>query len=376
MLRPLLKAPSYNLARKTGYFRPRPLNLTFSVTYRCNSKCQTCNVWKKRVDDFSLDEYKALFDNIGRSLYWATFSGGEPFIRPDLIDIVAACYDRCRPGIITIPTNGLLRKRIVEGVARLSRHAPDTKIIINFSLDGIGERHDELRKVPGNYEKLRQAYKELKAAAHPNVTVGIHTVVSQFNVREVPALRKHVREEFAPDSYITELAEERLELDTIGLDITPAANDYGTVVQDLLSDMDTTPGVGLASIVQSFRREYYQLAHQTLKEQRQVLPCYAGLASAQIAPNGDVWTCCTRAESMGNLRATGFDFMKVWKSHRADELRRSIARGECHCPLANAAYSSMLCDPPSIARVGMRWLGSQLKPASTPRPAPVGEVAP
>ena len=374
MLRPLLMAPSYNLARKTGALRPRPLNLTFSVTYVCNSKCQTCNVWKKRVDDFSLDEYRKLFDNIGPSLYWATFSGGEPFIRPDLIDIVTECYDRCRPGIVTIPTNGLLRNRILEGVARLSRHAPDTKIIINFSLDGIGKRHDELRKVPGNYAKLRSVYEELKAAAHPNVTVGIHTVVSQFNVREVPLLRKHVREEFAPDSYITEVAEERLELDTIGLDITPKADDYANVVQDLLTDMDTTPGVGMASIVQSFRREYYQIAHQTLKEQRQVLPCYAGLASAQIAPNGDVWTCCTRAESMGNLREAGFDFMKVWKSHRADELRRSIGRGECHCPLANAAYSSMLCDPPSMARVGWRWLTSQFRPARTPRAATVGEV--
>lgn len=375
MLRPLSKAPLYNIARRTGRLCPRPLNLTFSVTYRCNSKCRTCNVWKKRVEDLTLDEYKAIFADLGSSLYWATFSGGEPFIRPDLIDIVIACYDRCRPGIITIPTNGLLRTRILDGVAHLSRHARDSKIIINFSLDGIGDRHDELRGVPGNYAKLREVYRELKAAAHPNVTVGIHTVVSQFNVREVPALRNHVRKEFAPDSFITEVAEERLELDTIGLDITPAAGDYATVVEDLLDDMDTTPGAGLATLVQAFRRQYYQIAHRTLKEQRQVLPCYAGLASAQVAPNGDVWTCCTRAESMGNLRATGFDFMKVWTSKRADELRGSIRRRECFCPLANAAYSSMLCDPPSMMRVGWRWLKSQMRPAGTSVAETVSEAA-
>ena len=85
------------------------MNLTLSVSYRCNSRCLTCNVWKKRVDDLTLDEYKALFAGLGSSLYWATFSGGEPFLRPDLIDIVIACYDRCRPAIINIPTNGLLR---------------------------------------------------------------------------------------------------------------------------------------------------------------------------------------------------------------------------------------------------------------------------
>src|SRR6266550_8539686 len=121
MLLPLSKAPLYYAARQTGRLRPRPLNLTFSVTYRCNAKCRTCNVWKKRVKDLSLLEYERIFEALGTSLYWATFSGGEPFIRPDLIDIVAACYERCRPSIITIPTNGLLRKHIVEGVARLSR---------------------------------------------------------------------------------------------------------------------------------------------------------------------------------------------------------------------------------------------------------------
>jgi MoaA/NifB/PqqE/SkfB family radical SAM enzyme len=369
MLRPLAKAAVYNVARHTRHLRPRPLNLTFSVTYVCNARCKTCNVWKKRVDDLTLPEYRRIFDAIGSSLYWATFSGGEPFIRPDLIDIVLACYDRCRPSIITIPTNGLLRTEIVEGVARLSRLAPDAKIIINFSLDGIGPRHDELRGVPGNYERMRETYKELKAAGHPNVTVGIHAVVSQFNVTEIPALREHVRRELVPDSFITEIAEERLELDTIGCEITPTADAYRAVVDDLVADIDATPAAGLPALVQAFRREYYEVAHRTMVEQRQVLPCYAGLASAQVAPNGDVWTCCIRAESMGNLRETGFDFLKVWSSTRADELRGSIRRGECHCPLANAAYSSMMSDPSSMVRVGWRWITRQLFPPNRLRTA-------
>src|SRR4030095_3710300 len=109
-----------------------------------------------------------------------------------------------------------------------------------------------------------------------------------------------------------------------------------------VADIDARPAPGFASIIQAFRREYYQTAHRTLVEERQVLPCYAGLASAQIAPNGDVWTCCTRAESMGNLRDADYDFLTVWRGQRADDLRRSIRNGECFCPLANAAYSSML----------------------------------
>jgi hypothetical protein len=66
---------------------------------------------------------------------------------------------------------------------------------------------------------------------------------------------------------------------------------------------------------------------------------------------------------MGNLRETGFDFMKVWTSARADDMRGSIRRGECFCPLANAAYSSMLCDPSSLMRVGWQWMKRQVRPA-------------
>jgi MoaA/NifB/PqqE/SkfB family radical SAM enzyme len=378
MLRPLSKAAVYHVARRTGRLHPRPLNLTFSVTYRCNARCRTCNVWKKRVDDLTLAEYRRVFNGIGRSLYWATFSGGEPFIRPDLIDIVLACCTRCRPAIVTIPTNGLYYSEVVEGVARLSRGAPQTRIILNFSLDGIGARHDDLRGVDGNYDRMKATYRTVKAARHPNVTVGIHAVVSQYNVTEIPALREHVRREFVPDSFITEIAEERLELDTIGCDITPAADEYRAVVDDLVADIDATPTTGLPALVQAFRREYYELAHRTLVEQRQVLPCYAGIASAHVAPNGDVWSCCTRAESMGNLRTADFDFMAVWTSQKGDALRGSIRRNECFCPLANAAYSSMLSDPSTMTRVGWRWMKGRLRPVGQGRPANerATEVAP
>ncbi|TMA80348.1 MAG: radical SAM protein [Deltaproteobacteria bacterium] len=361
MLKPLLRAPLYNLARRTGRLRPLPTNLTFSVSYRCNSTCRTCNVWRKRVADFTLDEYERTFRSLGHAPYWLTFSGGEPFLRRDLVDIILAAYRECRPGIINIPTNAILTSRVVEGMERLAREAPDAQIVINLSLDGIGARHDELRGVRGNYTKLCATYAGLRELRAPNLTIGIHTVVSRLNIAEFEALHEHVRRELKPDSFITELAEERVELDTIGLDITPEADAYQRVVDRLVADADAEPAEGVAGIAQAFRRHYYDVARRTLAEQRQVLPCYAGIASAHVAPNGDVWTCCIRAEPMGNLRDTGYDFRRVWETTRADELRASIKRGECHCPLANAAYSSMLCDPPSLLRVARNFLKAKTR---------------
>jgi hypothetical protein len=54
---------------------------------------------------------------------------------------------------------------------------------------------------------------------------------------------------------------------------------------------------------------------------------------------------------MGNLRDHDYDFGSVWRTGKADQLRRSIKAGECHCPLANAAYTNMLTHPPTVTKV-------------------------
>src|SRR5260221_13977331 len=58
-----------------------PMNLTISVSYRCNSRCKTCNVWQRPNDDFTIEEYDKTFASVGRAAYWFTFSGGEPTLR-------------------------------------------------------------------------------------------------------------------------------------------------------------------------------------------------------------------------------------------------------------------------------------------------------
>jgi hypothetical protein len=163
-----------------------------------------------------------------------------------------------------------------------------------------------------------------------------------------------VQRELQPDSYITEIAEERVELDTVGLGITPPAETYSVAIDTLLASLRAQQLTGVAQVTQAFRRQYYELVKRTLREQRQVIPCMAGIASAQIAPNGDVWTCCIRAEAMGNLREHDYDFARVWRTAKAQQLRRSIKAGECYCPLANASYTNMLAHGPTLLKVAAK----------------------
>ena len=294
-----------------------------------------------------------MFESLGKAPYWFTFSGGEPTLRKDLPDMVGSAYRHCQPGIINIPTNGIQDKIIPGRIEQVLLAAPKSEVIINLSLDGVGLKHNEVRGVRNNWARAMSTYAGLKELQkqYKNLTLGVHTVISNFNIDSFAELCEYVQRELKPDSYITEIAEERVELDTVGLGITPTAERYTVAIDTLLESMRDKKLTGVAEVTQAFRRQYYDIVKRTLREQRQVIPCMAGVASAQIAPNGDVWTCCVRAQSMGNLREHNYDFGTVWKTGKANELRRSIKAGECFCPLANAAYTNMLIHEPTVMKV-------------------------
>lgn len=362
ILRLLPKLPLFWSFHRFGRPVLLPFSLVVSVSFRCNSRCQTCGVWRKPSDDMSAAEWERVFARIGRAPVYITFTGGEPFLRRDLTEIVLSAYRHCRPSVITIPTNGLLTERIAEQVQRICAEAPQTQIGINLSLDEIGERHDVIRGVPGNWQRAMKTWQALKEMQphHPNLLLSVHTVISKFNVHRFHELYAAL-ETLQPDSYITEIAEERVELDTVGWQITPTATEYAPLADFLTRQASQAAHHGRARVTQAFRAEYYQLAKRILFEQRQVIPCYAGWASGHIAPNGDVWSCCIRAESVGNLREHHYDLGAIWRGEPMGTLRRSIYRRECACPMANASYANMLLHPPTLQRV-IRRLWFQHKP--------------
>jgi MoaA/NifB/PqqE/SkfB family radical SAM enzyme len=352
-LLPLL--PQYMSFRRLGKPKRLPFNLVVSLSYRCNSRCKTCNIWRKSAEELSTDEWREVFAKIGTTPYYLTFSGGEPFLRDDIVEIVSAACKLCKPTIITIPTNALMSRAIPQRAEEILQAAQGTQVGINISLDGVGQEHDVIRGVEGSYEKALDTYHSLQALNYPNLTLSIHTVVSRFNAQRIPEIHKELSK-LTPHSYISEIAEERVELGTIGMDIAPSPEEYSTIADFLITQIKNGRFSGLAKITQAFRMQYYDLVKSILFEERQVIPCYAGFASGHIAPDGDIWACCTRAEPLGNLRETDYDFAPIWFGERADAMRRSIAAGECYCPMANVAYSNMLFHPPTVLRVARQAL--------------------
>lgn len=351
-----------------------PINFTVSVTNKCNARCKTCNIWRIYEEqpelsksELSAEEFERIFENIGKNAYWFTLSGGEPFLRKDIVRIYDALVRHCSPNIVNIPSNAvtpkLIEKRVREILQINSNNNNKPTLIVNLSLDGVDSLHDEIRGVKGNFENFMNTFERLAVlrANFENLRVGVHTVVSIYNIERLKDIYDFVRElNPKPDSHIFEVAEERVELDTMGTSITPDHRSFSKAFTPLREEIknDYLKGDFLSRITQSFRLEYYEMVEKILKERRQLIPCYAGFASCQISPYGDVWACCVLAKSLGNLRDTNFEFYKVWHSEKANEIRTSIKRGECYCPLANATYTSMFCNFYTMKRVLYRILRS------------------
>jgi MoaA/NifB/PqqE/SkfB family radical SAM enzyme len=180
----LAQIPALKASYHTGRIMTLPANITVSVSYKCNSRCKTCNVWQLPNDDLTVDEWDRVFESLGQAPYWFTFSGGEPTLRPDLPDMVESAYRHCRPGIINIPTNGILDRVIPGRIERVLQVAPESEVVVNLSIDGFQAKHDEVRGVPNNWRRAMSTYRQFKELKkqYSNLTLGIHTVLSNFNI--------------------------------------------------------------------------------------------------------------------------------------------------------------------------------------------------
>ncbi len=358
----------YRLARIGLLPAPRPINITFSVTHACQSLCKTCNIGLKhrqhpeRVkNELKIDEIEKMFKSIGKT-YFFNISGGEPFLRRDLPEIVRLALKYLKPAIIHTPTNALtpeiIEKQTLKILKIIEEESPGTHFTIKPSFDAVGKKHDVIRGVEGNWEKLIETLDRLKKLRkdHPNLYVGVGTVISNFSI-------KHLKETVAyaktldVDSYISEVAEQRSEMSNLTDDITPGADAYEEAIRffqdETREQMKTLPL--LSRVTMSIRLVYYDLVIRILREKRQIIPCYAGISNVHINAYGDLWPCAILAydDSMGNIRDFDYDFGRLWHSTRARKVRAHVNDDTCacHCPLANQSYSNILLHAPSMIRV-------------------------
>jgi len=337
-----------------------PITLTYSVTAACQSKCKTCNIGleyhknpKRKEKDLKLVEIEKIFKTLG-PIYFFNISGGEPFLRKDLPDIVRLACRYLKPKIIHTPTNAIPSKRIrdltIEVLEIINQYDSKVPFTVKPSIDGVGEIHDEIRGVKGNFKQLEKTISYLKEVEkqYPNFHLELGTVISNFNIDHLSEIEDYVHS-IGIQSYRNEIAEQRTEFFNLEDPITPDAETYERLIREFSAKIRKNVGKKreLAKVTESFRLVYYDLVVRILREQRQAIPCYGGISNVHINFDGEVWPCCVLGYSqpMGFLREQDYDFQQVWHSDQANRVRKYIKDGNCACPLANQAYSNILCSP-------------------------------
>jgi MoaA/NifB/PqqE/SkfB family radical SAM enzyme len=366
MIRLLPKIFQFKATRK-GLIRPgNPITVTFSITAACQSKCKTCNIGinyqqnpKIRDKELNLADIDKLFSTLGR-IYFFNISGGEPFLREDLPDILHLACLHLKPAIIHIPTNGIASQAIRDLTRRsleaIKRHNPKLPLTIKPSIDGIGDLHDQIRGVPGNFRLLKKTIQYLKKIEkeYPNLHVELGTVISKFNMRCLSELEDYVHS-LGVQSYRNEIAERRAEFFNLDDDITPDSDTYSRLILEFSKKIrkDLATKSSLTKTTESLRLVYYDLAVRILTEKRQIIPCFAGITNVHINYDGEVWPCCVLGytKPMGSLGDCDYNFQKLWRSEQANNVRRYIKDGNCACPLANQCYSNILCSFTHLTKV-------------------------
>jgi len=315
----------------------RPIQLIVFVTDRCNARCGHCFNWRalnQGDEGLRLDELQQLSGELGQLLTLG-ISGGEPFLRqdmPQVFDLFAGGNDLHD---INIPTNGLTPARIQAHVRDMLVQGRSTRVSVSLSLDGLGELHDRIRGVPGNFAKVQETYQALvqlkrEFPEHPPI-IKVGSVLCNWNIHQIPDLINWVRSEMPEvDFHNFEIMRGEPMDGRIG---PPTLDELEWVKSFIFQAWDKYTFYGKRYPVQSWialgiKRFVFTMYIEILRQKKQLIPCYAARTSAVIDEKGNVYFCELR-EAIGNLRE--HTLAEVWRSERAERVRASIERGDCYC---------------------------------------------
>lgn len=299
----------------------KKLNGTVIVTYRCNARCNMCNRFKcpsKPDEELSIETIKKL-----PQMYFTNITGGEPFIRTDLKEVVRELYKKSDR--IVISTNGFFTDRIVD----LCKEFPN--IGIRISIEGLEETNNKIR---GLEDGFRKGYETLKKLVEMGMKdVGFGMTVQDVNAKDlVPLynLSNEMNMEFATATLHNSFY--FVEAKNIIKDRPVVAKEFENLINELLKSN---------SPKKWFRAYFNHGLINYMYGQERLLPCDMAFDTFFIDPYGDVMPCngTKDKEVMGNLNEVSWD--ELWNSKQAEEVRKKVRCCDRNCWMIGSASPAM-----------------------------------
>lgn len=299
----------------------KKLNGTVIVTYRCNARCTMCNRYKRPSapdEEISIETIKKL-----PPMYFTNITGGEPFIRTDLKDIVRELYKKSDR--IVISTNGFFTDRIID----LCKEFPN--VGIRISIEGLEETNNAIRGLEDGFNKGYTTLKKLVEMNHPDVGFGM--TVQDANAKDLVPLYKLSNEmnmEFATASLHNSFY--FVEAKNIIKDRPMVAQNFENLVNELLKSN---------SPKKWFRAYFNHGLINYIYGQKRLLPCDMAFDTFFIDPYGDVMPCngTKDKEVMGNLNTQTWD--ELWNSKEAEKVRAKVRHCDRNCWMIGSVSPAM-----------------------------------
>lgn len=299
----------------------KKLNGTVIVTYRCNARCNMCSRFKrpsKPEEEISLETIKKL-----PQMYFTNITGGEPFIREDLKNIVRELYKKSDR--IVISTNGFFTDRIID----LCKEFPN--VGIRISIEGLEETNNKIRGLDDGFNKGYSTLKKLVEMKHPDVGFGM--TVQDANAKDLVPLYKlsdELNMEFATASLHNSFY--FVENKNIIHDRLMVAGEFEKLINELLNSNQPKKW---------FRAYFNHGLINYIFGQKRLLPCDMAFDTFFIDPYGDVMPCngTKEKEVMGNLNEESWD--ELWNSEQAEEVRNKVRHCDRQCWMIGSVSPAM-----------------------------------
>lgn len=333
----------------------QPAHLIFHVTSRCNAHCGMCFAWQRlnKDRDLSLVEIEKVARELPNLLF-LDLSGGEPFLRNDLAEILTI-FEKYSPGVyVNLPTNGLLAAKIEEETRRILAKT-SLPLSLNLSLDGLEKTHDRIRGVKGSFVKLQLTFKKLAEVKKndPRLSLKVVTVVSNQNFEELERLVSFVENEMVGvDFHALTFIRGQPADKNFALPSLKEIDKKRELFFDTWDYYGYTKSLGkLGSKTANIAHRYlFDLYLRTLRERKMAFPCLAGQSQAVVYANGDL-AFCELLPPIGNLRKVNFDFQKLWWSKKAERQRQRISQNKCFCTHGCVWTDNLFFNPRTYPRI-------------------------
>jgi MoaA/NifB/PqqE/SkfB family radical SAM enzyme len=338
-------------------FRPVGLESVFLfVTSSCNSLCRTCFYWDELNSgrDLTFDQIRRLSETAPK-FHKLWISGGEPFLRKDLAEVIELFYRNNGMRHVNLPTNGLLPKKLEEVVDYLVERCPELTVDLNFSLDGLANTHDAIRGVPNNFEKTLATVHLAEERYAPNKRVrrNIVSCITAENYEELVALGLKMLRETSSDGQYFEIVRgspmdpdlKRIppeELHELHRKLMWFHEQYAEKLYEHLSQPARAfaKAFYLGNIKLHF--DIHQQNHYTSKAWP--MACSAGKTTIVIDHDGHFRSCELRGK-LGKVQDYDFNLTSALQSQVMQKEIADIPKAECWCTHACFVHTSTKFSP-------------------------------